>query len=42
MTISLPRRTVLATGAAALITSTVPARASGEAPTPTMRGGSNN
>ncbi|MEL7092246.1 MAG: twin-arginine translocation pathway signal [Pseudomonadota bacterium] len=42
MTISLPRRTVLAAGAAALITSTVPARASGLAPTPTMRGGSNN
>ena len=39
---SIPRRTQLATGAAALITSTVPARASGVAPTPTMRGGANN
>ena len=39
---TLPRRPLLAAGAAALITSTVPARASGLAPTPTMRGGANN
>lgn len=44
MTTSLPRRTLLATGTAALLTSglTVPARASGLAPTLTMRGGANN
>lgn len=42
---SLPRRTVLATGAAALLAPTtglLPARAQGIAPTPTMRGGANN
>ncbi|WP_299705223.1 twin-arginine translocation pathway signal [uncultured Tateyamaria sp.] len=44
MTTSLPRRTVLATGTAALLTSglTIPARAAGLAPTLTMRGGANN
>ncbi|GGX54577.1 hypothetical protein GCM10007385_23560 [Tateyamaria omphalii] len=44
MTTSLPRRTVLATGTAALLTSglTIPARAAGVAPTLTMRGGANN
>ncbi|WP_299751479.1 twin-arginine translocation pathway signal [uncultured Tateyamaria sp.] len=44
MTTSFHRRTVLATGTAALLTSglTVPARAAGLAPTPTMRGGANN
>lgn len=44
MTNSLPRRTVLATGTAALLTSglTIPARAAGLAPTLTMRGGANN
>lgn len=47
MTISkLTRRTLVTTGAAALVTTasglTVPARADGLAPTPTMRGGSNN
>lgn len=47
MTISkLTRRTLMTTGAAALVTTasglTVPARAAGLAPTPTMRGGSNN
>ncbi|WP_299691002.1 twin-arginine translocation pathway signal [uncultured Tateyamaria sp.] len=46
MPTSLPRRAVLATGGAALITTAaglrVPARAAGLAPTPTMRGGSNN
>lgn len=47
MTISkLTRRTLVTTGAAALVTSAsglmVPARAAGLAPTPTMRGGSNN
>lgn len=36
------RRTLLATGSAALLTSTIPARAQGIAPTPTMRGGANN
>ncbi|MEO1536298.1 MAG: twin-arginine translocation pathway signal [Pseudomonadota bacterium] len=38
------RRTLLATGSAALITTTglIPARASGVAPTRTMRGGANN
>jgi len=39
----LPRRTLLTTGTAALITtSLLPARAAGVAPTPSMRGGSNN
>ncbi|APX13695.1 twin-arginine translocation pathway signal [Tateyamaria omphalii] len=42
MTTSLPRRTVLATGSAALLTTAIPARAQGVAPTPTMRGGANN
>ncbi|WP_299045381.1 twin-arginine translocation pathway signal [uncultured Tateyamaria sp.] len=44
MTTSLPRRTVLATGSAALLTTglSLPARAHGVAPTPTMRGGANN
>lgn len=47
MTISkLTRRTLVTTGAAALVTTAtglmVPARAAGLAPTPTMRGGSNN
>ena len=47
MTISkLTRRTIVTTGAAALVTTVtglmVPARAAGLAPTPTMRGGSNN
>ena len=47
MTSLITRRTLLATGlatgAAATVTSlTVPARAAGVAPTPTMRGGSNN
>lgn len=44
MTTSLPRRAVLATGTAALLTSglTVPASAAGLAPTLTMRGGANN
>lgn len=47
MTISkLTRRTLVTTGAAALATTAsglmVPARAAGLAPTPTMRGGSNN
>ncbi|WP_299210721.1 twin-arginine translocation pathway signal [uncultured Tateyamaria sp.] len=38
------RRTLLATGTAALLTTslTIPARAAGLAPTPTMRGGANN
>ncbi|WP_299282758.1 Twin-arginine translocation pathway signal [uncultured Tateyamaria sp.] len=42
--ITLPRRTVLATGSAALLTTAlgIPARAQGVAPTPTMRGGANN
>ncbi|PWJ22275.1 twin-arginine translocation pathway signal [Jannaschia seohaensis] len=42
--ISLRRRTVLATGAAALAAPALilPARAEGLAPTPTMRGGANN
>ncbi|MEX0370637.1 MAG: twin-arginine translocation pathway signal [Tateyamaria sp.] len=42
--IRLPRRTLLATGSAALVTSSlgIPARAQGVAPTPTMRGGANN
>ena len=42
---SFPRRTLLATGGAALLTSAsglVFARAAGVAPTPTMRGGANN
>ncbi|MEL6464047.1 MAG: twin-arginine translocation pathway signal [Pseudomonadota bacterium] len=40
----LPRRTLLTTGSAALLTAplTIPARANGLAPTPTMRGGANN
>ncbi len=39
----LSRRTLLAAGSAALTTGlTLPARASGLAPTPTMRGGANN
>ncbi|WP_299615459.1 twin-arginine translocation pathway signal [uncultured Tateyamaria sp.] len=42
----LPRRSVLATGSAALLTTatglTLPARAQGIEPTPTMRGGANN
>ncbi len=39
----ITRRTLLATGAATAATGlTVPARASGVAPTPSMRGGSNN
>ena len=46
MTTSLPRRTLLATGGAALMTGAaglrLPARASGLAPTLTMRGGANN
>lgn len=47
MTISkLTRRTLVTTGAAALVTTAsglmVPARDAGFAPTPTMRGGSNN
>lgn len=47
MTISkLTRRTFVTTGAAAVVTTAsglmVPARAAGLAPTPTMRGGSNN
>ncbi len=44
MTTPLPRRTVLTTGAAALIAPALilPARAAGLAPTPTMRGGANN
>ncbi len=47
MTISkLTRRTLVTTGAAALVTTAsglmVPARAAGLAPTPTMRGGSSN
>ncbi len=36
------RRTLLAAGAATLATGLVPARAAGLAPTPSMRGGSNN
>ncbi|WP_299150355.1 twin-arginine translocation pathway signal [uncultured Tateyamaria sp.] len=42
--IPLPRRTVLAAGTAALLTTGlgIPARAQGVAPTPTMRGGANN
>ncbi|MEX0310654.1 MAG: twin-arginine translocation pathway signal [Tateyamaria sp.] len=42
--IRLPRRTLLATGSAALVTSGLglPARAQGVSPTPTMRGGANN
>ena len=43
MTTLITRRTLLATGAATAATGlTVPARAAGLAPTPTMRGGSNN
>lgn len=42
MTTSFPRRTILATGSAALLTTALPARAQTLAPTPTMRGGSNN
>ncbi|WP_147103784.1 twin-arginine translocation pathway signal [Tateyamaria sp. syn59] len=44
MTTSMPRRTLLATGSAAMLTTglTLPARAQGLAPTPTMRGGANN
>ncbi|MEM8653569.1 MAG: twin-arginine translocation pathway signal [Pseudomonadota bacterium] len=38
----LPRRTLLTTGSAALLTTALPARAQGIAPTPTMRGGANN
>ncbi|WP_095589183.1 twin-arginine translocation pathway signal [Actibacterium ureilyticum] len=44
--LNLPRRTLLATGGAALVTGAaglrVPARAQGIAPTPSMRGGANN
>ena len=43
MTSLITRRTLLATCAATAVTGlTVPARAAGVAPTPTMRGGSNN
>ncbi|WP_299551750.1 twin-arginine translocation pathway signal [uncultured Tateyamaria sp.] len=44
MTTSFPRRTILATGTAALLTSglTIPTSAQTLAPTPTMRGGANN
>ena len=43
MTSLITRRTLLATGAATAVAGlTVPARAAGVAPTPTMRGGSNN
>lgn len=46
MTAFLTRRTVLSTGSAALVTGaaglSAPASASGLAPTPSMRGGSNN
>lgn len=42
----LTRRAMVATGAATLMTAStgliIPARAAGLAPTPTMRGGSNN
>ncbi len=43
MTVILPnRRVFLATGAAAVVTGTLAARAQGVAPTPSMRGGANN